>query len=80
MVEVTTDEKYVYWNKFGLENSDAQTPKEIGKNIEWFPNIPKMIFSKTEYKMVLEEFRKRLSGELEYVKSLNEIVTEYKLF
>lgn len=47
MVEVTTDEKYVYWNKFGLENSDAQTPKEIGKNIEWFPNIPKMIFSKT---------------------------------
>lgn len=29
MVEVETDNKYVYWNKFGLEDSDAVKSEEI---------------------------------------------------
>lgn len=79
MVEVEIDEDYVYWNKFGIEDSDAEIPEEIGKSIKWFSNIPKMIFDKAEYKYVLDEFRMRLNENSKYDPKDCEIVKEYTL-
>ena len=79
MVEVETDENHVYWNRFGLEVSDAQNPNEIGKSINWFSGIPKMVFDKNEYECVLEEFRSRLDEKQDYHSKASEIVNEYKI-
>ncbi len=79
MVEVEADENFVYWNRFGLENSDAKTPEEIGKSIEWYSNIPRMIFDKKKYEKLLDKFRVRLDETNEYTPSEAEIVEEYQL-
>ena len=60
MVEVESDENFVYWNKFGLENSDAVKPEQIGKSIEWFGNIPSMKFDRVNYEQVIEKFARYL--------------------
>lgn len=79
MVEVETDEKYVHWNRFGLENSDAKKPNEIGKSVEWFSGIKHLTFDKNEYQNVLNQFKLRLDENLEYTPRENEIVEDYKL-
>jgi hypothetical protein len=79
MVEVEADEKNVYWNKFGLEDSDAQEPNEIGKSVEWFSGMSKLTFDRTQYQSVLNEFRLRLDESLHYNPKENEIVKEYKI-
>ncbi|WP_442266917.1 hypothetical protein ACSIGC_04265 [Tenacibaculum sp. ZS6-P6] len=78
MVEVETDNKYVYWNKFGLEDSDAVKSEEIGKSVEWFIGIKNMRFDKNEYLNLLNEYRLRLSEDQEYLPKENEIVEVYK--
>ncbi len=78
MVEVETDGKYVYWNKFGLEDSDAEKPEDIGKSVEWFSGIKNLIFEKNEYLNLLSEFRIRLDGNLDYSPKEKETVKEYK--
>lgn len=79
MVEVETDKEYVYWNKFGLEDSDAIKPEEIGKSVEWFTGINSMRFDKNEYLNLLNQYRLRLSEGQEYLPKENEIVEIYRL-
>lgn len=79
MVEVETDGNIIYWNRFGLENSDAQEPNEIGKSIEWFSGLPRYSFDKSEYENVLSKFRHRLDGRNEYLPQKGEAVQEYKV-
>ena len=57
IAEVEVDKDYVYWNKFGLEVSDAETPQEIGKEVKWYKDIPPMIFSRKEYEELLNRFK-----------------------
>ena len=79
MVEVETKGNLVFWNKFGIENSDVQNPDEIGKSVEWFSNIPKLSFERSEYERVINEFRIRLDVNQKYTPKKFEIVKEYKL-
>lgn len=78
MVEVEMDEQYVYWKRFGLEDSDAQTPEEIGKSVRWFPGIPGMCFDRQEFAAVVNQFRIRLDDETDYTPGEFEIVREYE--
>ena len=77
MVEVEMDEQYVYWNRFGLEDSDARTPEEIGKSVRWFSGIPKMCFNRKEFEEVVNKFRIRLDDVTAYAPDQSEIVVEY---
>lgn len=61
ITEVTSDNEFIYWNSFGLEDSDATTPKEIGKSVMWFEEVDRMKFKKEEYLGALENFRKNLN-------------------
>ncbi len=79
MVEVETDENFVHWNKFGLEDSDAQKPEEIGKSVAWFTGIEKLSFNKNEYQSVINEFRIRLNENIVYTPKESEIIKEYKI-
>ena len=78
MVEVEQDENYIYWNRFGLEISNAMTPNEIGKEIKWFQGIPPLVFEKENYENVMEEFRLRFNDKIDYVPKELEEVLEYK--
>ena len=79
MTEVSMDEQFVYWNRFGLEVSNAEEPKEIGKKIEWFDNIEGFKFELSEYQQLLEKFRQNLDVELKklYLADEVEIVSDY---
>ena len=79
MVEVEVDKNHIYWNKFGLENSDAQRPEEIGKSIDWFSNSPRFIFDKSDYEEFLNEFRLRINQADIYTPKNGEIVQDYKI-
>ena len=73
MVEVEIDEQYVYWNRFGLENSDAQTPETIRKSVSWFSGIPPLRFDRQEFTAVVEQFRLRLDGVAGYTPDESEV-------
>ena len=60
MVLVSADQKFVYWEKFGLAESDPEPASEIGKNIDWFNEVPAMKFPIEEYRNVIQKFRKYL--------------------
>ncbi|WP_196889817.1 hypothetical protein [Aureivirga sp. CE67] len=66
IVEVETDENYIYWNRFGLEDSDTTNPEEIAENVNWFENVNKMKFRRENYLKVLNEFKLRLNEEIAY--------------
>tara|TARA_B110000211_G_C14056443_1_gene543595 strand:+ start:1546 stop:2025 length:480 start_codon:yes stop_codon:yes gene_type:complete len=68
IAEVTCDDNFIYWNKFGLEDSDAQTPGEIGKSVMWFDEVKPMKFTIADYSDLLNKFRKnlKLEGEDSY--------------
>ncbi|WP_338763829.1 hypothetical protein WAF17_20510 [Bernardetia sp. ABR2-2B] len=79
IVEVEVKGNFVYWNKFGIENSDAVTPQEIGKSINWFLSSPSFVFDKNNYINVLDEFRLRLDENIDYTPKHKEMVEDYKL-
>lgn len=77
MVEVQADERFVYWNRLGLDDTNADKPEEIGDNILWFDNSPSFRFDKTQYVDVINQFRKYLNIETDvYPAKIGEIVTE----
>lgn len=80
IVEVTRDNDFVYWNKFGLENSDAQIAEEIAKSVEWFKEVNSMKFDLKQYEFVLNEFRKflREKNNNPYPPKLNEKVNVWE--
>ncbi len=80
MVEVECNDQYVIWKRFGLENSAAEAPDEIGKSVKWFDDISSMCFERDEFEKVVNRFRDNLSDDALYPPDKNEKVEEYKLF
>ncbi len=77
MVEVEADKNLIHWNRFGLEDSDAQTPEEIGKSIDWFSGIERLSFSREAYENMLDEFRMRLDENSIYSPTKGETPKRY---
>lgn len=80
MVEMHKDEDYVYWKRFGLEDSDATTVDEIGKSIKWFPQVPSMVFKRTSFERMVMDFKLGLEEKIGYPPAEKEKVITYTLF
>lgn len=61
VVEVIDDKGTVIWNRFGVDITryqadETELPKYIGKEVRWFSNVEPFVFSKTDYRNVIEAF------------------------
>ncbi len=60
MTEVRSDSQHVYWERFGLEESDSTVPTEVGTKVLWFDDILPLKFARAQYEEVLTRFRQHL--------------------
>lgn len=61
MVDVRSDTEFVYWERFGLENSGVETTAGgIGSSVHWFADIQPLTFARAQYEDVLEKFWRNL--------------------
>lgn len=75
IVEVEVDNKFVYWNRFGIDDTNTNKPSQLGQNTLWFDNTPTFVFDKSQYKNILTAFRKYLDiAENVYKAKIDEIV------
>jgi hypothetical protein len=81
ITEVERDEKFVYWKRFGLDDSDTVKPEEIGDNVKWFSGPKPMKFLIKEYQLILSKYKKYLDyeGNDVYPKKINEEVEIWEL-
>jgi hypothetical protein len=48
----------IKWNKIGLDQTKEFEPEKIGSRVEWFDKIEPLEFDLSEYKQMIEEFKK----------------------
>jgi len=57
VAEVRQEKDCVWWNRVGMNRQDLwEFPEQLGKDVEWFKEIPPFEFEKTEYRQCVQKF------------------------
>ena len=54
-VEQTNDS--VLWSRIGLDQTTEYNPQKIGSEVEWFDKLPSYKFAKTDYNLMIKNFK-----------------------
>ena len=66
VVEILSDENYVYWNRFGFEEGLLDEVEKVGENVKWFKSNNLFKFDKIEYAKTIKTFLNNLNSETPY--------------
>ena len=48
----------IKWNRIGIDKTTDFDPEKIGSQVEWFDKMDRLEFSKSEYDIMLSDFKR----------------------
>jgi hypothetical protein len=60
VAEISNCDRFIKWNKLGLDKTHEWETEKIGSNVEWFDKIGELKFETSSYIKMLDNFKKRL--------------------
>ena len=63
VAEIENCGKTIKWNRLGVDKTTEYNAEKVGSKVEWFEKINGLEFTKSEYEIMLTEFKKQYQIE-----------------